>query len=413
MRYGIPALEGQAMTHMFQQRRANSTSAIKSHTILDIVEWLAGNDCHELDDVGLIAGLGQRLRLIGLPIDRLTLHLRTLHPEILGRTIAWAPAEPVEIRDREHGILSSPSFANSPLRQVMETGETLLVRFDDESKSAWTQIDVFQGRNLVEHYIVPLSNADGPVSAVCFCTASRRGFSADDMRALERIVPALRNVCELRVLRRTELTLLDTYIGATTAQRILAGHIRRGSVETLEAALLLCDLRGFTDLSNRLSGTRMLKLLDIYFDRIIPPIIEGGGEVLKFMGDAVLVFFSKQDAAASCAAALHSAMAALTRLDEVSLSDAKLQAGIALHYGEVSYGNIGSGQRLDFTVIGPDVNLLSRIQTACAATNQSLLMSSRMAGLLPAGQTTSIGSHVLRGFPESVELYGLMADQSA
>jgi adenylate cyclase len=381
--------------------------AIRSHAVLDIIEWLAGNDCHELDDAGLIAALGQRLRLIGLPIDRLTLHLRTLHPEILGRTLAWAPNEPVEVRDRAHGLFSVPAFADSPLREVMETGEVLLVRLDDGAKAAWADIDVFQGRNLVEQYIVPLCNADGPVSAACFCTAASRGFTVSEMAALERIVPALRNVCELRALRRTELTLLDTYIGATTARRILAGHIRRGSVETLETALLLCDMRGFTDLSNRLSSAHMLKLLDTYFDHIIPPIIAGGGEVLKFMGDAVLAFFSKGDGATSCAAALASAQAALARLDDVSFLDVKLQAGIALHYGEVSYGNIGSGQRLDFTVIGPDVNLLSRIQAACATTNQCLLMSSRMAKLLPAEQTLSIGHHTLSGFSAPIDLYGL------
>jgi adenylate cyclase len=409
------------ITDMVQQGHTSQTPidshmvkayAVKSHAVLDTIEWLSGNECHELDDAGLIAALGQRLRLIGLPIDRLTLHLRTLHPEILGRTLAWAPNEPVEIHDRTHGIFSVPAFANSPLRQAMETGEALLVRLDGAVKPSWADIDVFQGRNLIEQYIVPLCNADGPVSAACFCTAFPRGFTVSEMAALERIVPALRNVCELRALRRTELTLLDTYIGATTAQRILAGHIRRGSVETLEAALLLCDLRGFTDLSNRLPGTRVLKLLDIYFDRVSPAITGSGGEILKFMGDAVLAFFSKDDAAAACEAALASAMMALGRLGEVSLPDARLQAGMALHYGEVSYGNIGSGQRLDFTVIGPDVNLLSRIQTACAPTNQPLLMSSRMAKLLTSKQTVSIGRHALRGFSEPIELHGLVPSDS-
>jgi adenylate cyclase len=388
-------------------RHRPAKSAIKPQAVYDIVDWLTGNGCHDLDDAGLIAGLGQRLRQIGLPIDRLTLHLRTLHPEIVGRTLAWAPNEPVEIRDREHGIMATPAFAGSPLRQVMDTGEALSVRFDSERAAGWTEMDVFQGRHLVEHYVMPLCNADGPVSAACFCTASRQGFSTDEMAILERIMPSLRNVCELRVLRRTELPLLDTYIGATTAQRILAGHIRRGNVETMEAALLLCDLRGFTDLSNRLPGTRMLKLLDIYFDRIVPPIVEGGGEILKFMGDAVLAFFSRDDAATACAAAVESAVSALSRLAEVSLPDAILQAGIALHYGEVSYGNIGSGQRLDFTVIGPDVNLVSRIQTACATTQHSLLMSPRMAGSLPATRTASVGTHSLKGFAEPVELYRL------
>lgn len=387
------------------RRGHKGNPGVMTQAVLEIVEWLTSNDCHEMDDAGLIAGLGLRLRRIGLPIDRLTLHLRTLHPEILGRTVAWAPNEPVEIRDREHGILATGVFAGSPLRQVMDSGEAMLLNVAEDNPPAWTEIDIFQGRHLIGHYIAPLCNADGPVSAASFCTTAPCGFSAADLAALDRLLPALRNVCELRVLRRTELTLLDTYIGATTARRILAGHIRRGAVETLEAALLLCDLRGFTELSNRLPSHRVLQLLDIYFDRVVPAITEAGGEVLKFMGDAVLAFFPQDDAALSCQAALSGAIAALAQLHATSQPDAALHAGIALHYGDVSYGNIGSGQRLDFTLIGPDVNLVSRIQSACSSTNEPLLMSSRMAALLPPSLSVSIGRHVLRGFAEPIELY--------
>jgi len=388
-----------------QHRKPDGRS--QGPAILEIVEWLTGNECHELDDAGLTAGLGLRLRKFGLPIDRLTLHLRTLHPEILGRTVAWAPNEPVEVHDREHGILTSAAFVGSPLQQVMETEEAVRIRIDPAAEPAWARMDVFADRGLVDYYIVPLCNTDGPVSSAIFASASPRGFSEDDHAILSRLLPALRNTCELRVLRRTELSLLDTYIGATTAQRILAGHIRRGTVETLEAALLLCDLRGFTEISNRLPSSHVLKLLDSYFDRVVPAITEAGGEILKFMGDAVLAFFPKDDAAGSCAAALRAAVDAQARLRAMPVSDVSLHAGIALHYGEVSYGNIGSGQRLDFTVIGPDVNLVSRIQTACSSTNQPILVSGRMAELLPKQQIATVGRHNLRGFAEPVELFVL------
>jgi adenylate cyclase len=222
-----------------------------------------------------------------------------------------------------------------------------------------------------------------------------------------RIVPALRNACELRTLRQIELTLLDTYTGSTTARRILAGRVRRGQVETLEAALMLCDLRGFTELSNRLPVQRVLELLDAYFDRVVPAITAAGGEVLKFMGDAVLAFFHRGEPAAACAAALEGALSALERLAQFRASDAALSAGIALHYGEVSYGNIGSGRRLDFTVIGPDVNLVSRIEGVCSATGHPLLMSGRFAELLQLHACVSIDRHALRGFAEPVELHAL------
>jgi adenylate cyclase len=115
-------------------------------SILAIVEWLSSNECHELDDAGLIAGLGRRLRAAGLPVDRISLHLRTLHPELLGRTLAWAPNEPVEIHDREHGVEVSRAFLDSPVAQVLETGQPLVVRRADDNEAAWTKIDIYQGR---------------------------------------------------------------------------------------------------------------------------------------------------------------------------------------------------------------------------------------------------------------------------
>lgn len=389
------------------QPPTGTPASIGAAAVLDVIEWLTGNECHELDDAGLVAGLGRRLRAAGLPVDLLTLHLRTLHPEIFGRSVAWAPGEPVEIRDREHGIEMSAVFMGSPLRHVMETREPLIVSFDAQDGPAWTQVDVFRGRNLVELMFVPLCNGDGPVSVAAFGTMRPGGFAPTERAALERIVPALRTACELRTLRQVELTVLDTYIGSTTAKRILAGRIRRGQTESLEAALMLCDLRGFTELSNRLPSGRVLELLDAYFDRVVPAIVAGGGEVLKFMGDAVLSFFHADDAAGACAAALRGALNALDALGHVAEADAELHAGIALHYGTVSYGNIGSARRLDFTVIGPDVNLVSRIQGVCSTTGRPLIMSREFAGLLDGRATASIGSHDLHGFAEPVPLYAL------
>ena len=374
-------------------------------SVLELVEWLAGDDCHAMEEAALISGLGRRLRAVGLPIDRLTLHLRTLHPEILGRTVAWAPNEPVEIHDREHGIEVSAGFLGSPVRSVMETGEAVLMRLDDPAGSPWPLLDVFAGRGLVELLTVPLNTSDGPVSAAAFGTARPSGFSTADRAALDRILPALRNSCELRTLRQVELTLLDTYVGPGTARRILAGHIRRGQVESLHTALMLCDMRGFTDLSNRLPSVRVLELLDHYFDQVLPAVADAGGEVLKFMGDAVLAFFPGSQPEAACAAALRAAEEVCARLAPFAASDPPLAATIALHYGEVSYGNIGSGRRLDFTLIGPDVNLVSRIQTVGSQINHPLLMSHRFAELLPAGRTASAGAYTLKGFADSVELF--------
>jgi adenylate cyclase len=379
--------------------------------IPEIIEWLAGDECHELDVAGLAAELGRRLKASGLPLDHLGLYLRTLHPQIVGRTISWAPGETPQVHDREYGIERSPAFADNPIVRVLRTQKPLVVRVDPRSDAAWTHIDILEGRRLVEFVILPLRNADALPSAVSFATARSSGFSPAERAALERIAPALRNTCELRTLRTAEEALLGAYVGALTARRVLEGHIRRGEVETLEAALMLCDLRGFTELSNRLPSNRVLDLLEDYFHCVVPAIGDAGGEVIKFMGDGVLAFFHRDDASAACAAALQGAMAALERLQARAVSDAELRAGVALHYGKVSYGNIGYGHRLDFTLIGPDVNLVSRLQGICSLTGRPLLMSERFARLLDPAPVMALGPHELKGFAEPAELYTVAASE--
>ncbi|UFX04728.1 adenylate/guanylate cyclase domain-containing protein (plasmid) [Sinorhizobium medicae WSM1115] len=378
---------------------------MSGQAISKLIEWLAGDDCHRADDGGLAEGLGQRLRAHGLPLDRLTLHLRTLHPEIFGRSVAWAPSEPVEVREREHGFDRTAGFAGNPIRNAMETGEPVMVRIGASNRPLWVDSDLFRDRGLVEFYIMPLRNADGTAGAASFATTQPSGFTDLHRAAIDRIAPALRNACELRTLRRIEHTLLDTYIGASPARRVLAGGVRRGQVEKLEAALMLCDLRGFTELSNQLSAERVLELLNGYFDQVVPAITQAGGEVIKFMGDAALAFFDLQDPATSCNAALASAFDALKRLQCCSPRGVRLHAGIALHYGQAAYGNIGASQRLDFTLIGTDVNLVSRIQGVCSATGHRLILSARCARLLHPDCSKSIGRHRLRGFPEHATLY--------
>lgn len=380
-------------------------SGVNTAATLNLIEWLTGDECHALDEAGLVAGLGRRLQALGLPVDRLTLHLTTLHPEFIGRTFAWAPGEPVEIHDREHG--SRLALANTPLMKAQEMREPLIVGPGESPYGRWQHIDIFSGRGLVQLIVAPLCNADGPISSAVFATRRPGGFTSSERDLIERILPALRNTCELRVLRQCELSLLDTYIGPMTASRILAGHIRRGEIESMETALLLCDLRGFTELSNRLPGSTVLGLLNAYFDKVVPAITHEGGEVLKFMGDAVLAFFPGVDAAAACNAALTAAKTILDEIDGFEYDGIRVKAGIALHYGEVSYGNVGSGNRLDFTLIGPDVNIVSRIQSICSESGEALLISDPFRQKAEISDAISIGRQQLKGFAKAMELFAI------
>jgi adenylate cyclase len=374
---------------------------------LEIIEWLASDECHELDGAGLIDGLGAKLSKAGMALHRMVFHLRALHPTVVGRAIAWAPGELVAFLDFEHGQEESLRIQKSPILHAVSTRNWLVLGMDDRR---WSPHDIFLGRGLTELIIAPMIHGDAAraVSAVTFGTRRPTGFFPDEQSFLRRILPALRSAVELKMWRRTTRTLLDTYVGIDAEKRILSGHTRRGDVESLEAALMFCDMRGFTELSNRLSGERVLELLNIYFDQVVPAVTEGGGEILKFMGDGMLALFRDATGPSpSCAAAFKAARLAHERLGAMSLPDVELRAGIALHFGEVSYGNIGSGERLDFTVIGRDVNLTSRIERLCGSTSQPLLMSERFARLLTLPGVTSIGWHVIKGFVEPIQLFAL------
>jgi adenylate cyclase len=372
---------------------------------LEIIQWLVSDRSHELDGAGLIEGLGAKLGKAGVPLHRVVFHLRALHPTVMGRSIAWAPGEPATVMDIAYGESSVPHVRENPVSHVLSTRTWLVLGTQDRR---WAPHPLLRGHGLAELVIAPIIHGPGPrsVSAVTFGTRRPAGFTRDDRALLHRIVPALRGSIELKMWHRTTRTLLDTYVGRDAEKRILSGHIRRGQVESLEAALMFCDLRGFTELSNRLSGERVLELLNIYFDQVVPVITDGGGKILKFMGDGVLAFF--RDAArpsSSCAAAFKAARLVHNRLAATLLPDAELRAGIALHFGKVSYGNIGAGERLDFTVIGRDVNLASRIEGLCGPTSQPLLMSERFAELLALPGAVSIGWHPIKGFVEPIQLF--------
>jgi adenylate cyclase len=375
-------------------------------TAIEIIEWLVGDECQHGTSLVLAERLGAKLREAGVQLDRLNLHMRTLHPEILAHRIGWIPGEPAHEVFIDHGHALSAAFLSSSLRRVMLHKIWARERPDLTEPAAAAFYEAVAGAGIAEMVFAPLENADGTVSAASFGTTRASGFTDAEMRLFERLQKPLRTVMELKTLRAIGETLLETYIGPGTGKRILAGHIRRGDMQLIDAALMFCDLRGFTQLSNRVANGRVIELLNRYFDQIIPAINAEGGEVLKFMGDGILAFFHHAAGPdAACAAALRAAQAGLAQLAQVEEPDAELHAGMALHHGIVGYGNVGSGRRLDFTVIGRDVNLTSRIETVCSLTGKPILMSGRFAAHLDHPATISIGLHHLKGFDEPVELF--------
>jgi adenylate cyclase len=226
--------------------------------------------------------------------------------------------------------------------------------------------------------------------------------------------PALAAIAETRAERRISASLLDTYLGPQAGRRILAGQILRAQGERIRAVIMMTDVRNFTGLSDRLSGDAVIELLDDYFDAIVVPIQENKGEILKFMGDGVLAIFpadDDEDFAPSSLRALEAATRGLDRLAAINRERrdserGEVRTGIGLHLGEVIYGNVGSTDRLDFTVIGPAVNLASRIEGLTKRLSRPLLTSSAFAEICPR-PLVSLGFQPVRGLYQPEEVFGL------
>lgn len=252
------------------------------------------------------------------------------------------------------------------------------------------------------------------VNTVTLATKQAGGFSDDQLHTLLSVQRILAIVVESHVDARVATTLLQTYLGEDAGARVLAGQVQRGQGEAISAAVSFYDLRNFTGLSERLPREAVLSMLDDSFDAIVTGVAEYGGEVLKFIGDAVLTVFRARagEEAAACAQALKASLAVLARIAEKNTRRGDhddrplLDVGMSLHVGDVHYGNIGSPSRLDFTVIGPAVNLASRLQGLCRPLQRRVVVSAEVARLLP-GAVDDLGLHTLKGLLEPVRVYGI------
>jgi adenylate cyclase len=225
-------------------------------------------------------------------------------------------------------------------------------------------------------------------------------------------VTAFAPVLEVTAGRRIYGELLATYVGRDPGARIMAGAVQRGDVHHLKAAMLLADLRGFSRLTDELPEERIIELLNTFFDLVVPGVIGSGGDVLKYIGDAVIAIFpvTGDDPAPACESALAAAKTTLAALQTAPPEvQQHISIDIALHYGDAAYGNIGSGNRLDFTAVGRDVNILSRLELLCKDVGRPLLMTDAFA-VEVAGPVFEIGHFELRGFRQHQTVYGLCQD---
>jgi adenylate cyclase len=381
-----------------------------------VVDWLVGGARTVRKAQDVLAELCERLLACGLPLHRVAVFVTTLHPDIMGRRFLWRHGEGVLVTEANYDMLETDTYRRSPVPTVFATGQAIRRRIAaPDCANDYEIVDELRTEGITDYLIQPLPFTNGEVHAVSWTTVRPGGFTDDDIAALEAIRLPFARLAEVYALRRTAGTLLNTYVGRGAGERILQGRIRRGDIERIHAVILLSDLRDFTTLSNRLAGEAVIGLLNGYFDCLVPAIEAHRGEVLKFLGDGLLgIFPVADDPRAACRDALAAAAEARAALAEtnatrVERGEPQLRYGLALHLGDVLYGNIGSAGRLDFTTIGPAVNLTARLESLARDLGRDLAVSSAFAEHCPE-PLTSLGRFELKGFREPQEVFAPAPD---
>jgi adenylate cyclase len=280
-------------------------------------------------------------------------------------------------------------------------------------------IEEIHAAGYTDYSVRPLPFSSRKINAITLATKRPGGFTDLDIATVEAALPLFGLLLELRNAYRTSQTLMETYLGSRSGHRVLAGTIQRGDVERINAVLWTSDLRDFTGLSEALPMEEVVELLDAYFEAMAQAINANGGEILKFIGDATLAIFPIEekhagDPCRACVASMAAAQAALDSLARLSAErraagKTEIRCGIALHVGDVMYGNIGAADRLDFTVIGPAVNLVSRIEGLNRELGLPLVYSAAYAALW-TGRSRSLGRHDLKGIAAAQEVFTLEGD---
>lgn len=390
--------------------------AICQNAVSEITLWILKNGRHCPDIASFVSDFAECLLRHAIPVWHIYLGVRRLHPAFRGRAFVWRlDTRTTTVKLRRHGIEATPYYLDHPIAEIFSTGTTIrrCLR-DDLTADDYPVLHKLKSEGGTDYLALPLDFPANAYQAISFTSCRRDGFNQNDIAILEDVLPALSAVTELLNERDDTRHVLATYVGERAGGRILGGAIQRNACGTVNSVLWLCDMEGFTEVAEVLSPEELLELLDDYFDAVVTPIEAAGGEVLKFMGDAVLAIFELASEADHEAKCIEACRAALTATAAVNRLSAKWQEkighpvsfGIALHIGPVSYGNVGSASRLDFTAIGPAVNLVSRIERLTRVVKQAIVLSEDFVKHLNR-PVVKLGSFQLKGISRPQMVYGL------
>lgn len=384
-----------------------------------VLDWLVHDTRDQRFVDNILVDMSERLVAAGVPIARASLHFQTNHPQWRGARLLWRTGlEEAEIDLYGYEVENTQIFLRSPLKVIHDGAGELRKNLEEPVADPASEASLYtdlREEGLTEYVAWPLEHTLGKRHVVTFSTARPGGFADPHIEFLKDLIPVLALVTEIRVKNVMARTLLRTYVGPHASEEILAGATTRGSGATMSAAIMICDLRDFTELSSLWPRDYVIDLLNAYFDALSGPIEEHGGEILKFMGDGLLAVFplSVPTACADLLSAIRKGRAAMTELNVKSAGDGhpQLGYGVGVHIGDVMYGNIGSKTRLDFTVIGPAVNIASRLETLTKEVKRPVLLSKTFVETAGCqAEADALGLFSLKGIEEQIDVFALKFD---
>ena len=374
---------------------------------IDVRDYMLGPGRMNPDPDVTLTALSERIMAGGVPLDRCVTIVRILHAINTASYRSWERDRGTESYAIPFASESDGMYENSP--SALAHAHNQWVGFDPRttSRDTFGIVDDLLEDGFTYYVCAPTLMVNGLQNVFTFATKARDGFSETDMAFLRAIFPALEACQEILVTHRILKEVTRTYVGEEPHERILAGDVHRGEVTSCRAAIIFTDMRDFTELTSTMSAQEATNLLNEYYDCLVPAIEGNGGEVLKFIGDGVLAMFRVVEGARqACNGALIAAQAGLEAVNKRNeTTPLPFEIGTALHFGEVAYGNVGSGVRLDYTVIGSDVNLAARVAGLCGPLNAPLLLSGQFAECLPDQEFTARGEHDLKGLENPVPVF--------
>ena len=390
----------------------------------EIGEWIVRTALAGASGVDVLAGVCERLNGAGMSIVRAAIGAELLDPTYDGAGALWNRGRGVteEVYARISNEAAEADWLQSPFYRLINSGEKRLRRRLDATylRGEFPLLDSFHDQGVTDYVAFVQFIADslrlgefrGMVSS--WTTDARDGFTDDQLDMLEALMPTLTLAATLRTTHRTARTMIATYLGHDAALRVLNGNIVRGRADPIRAVVWFSDLVGFTRISDKVGAEGVLALLNDYAEAQVEAIEANGGHVLKFIGDGLLAIFPDDQQKPACALALDAAVEQRRRIAELNERRTASElpvtdTHIALHVGELLYGNVGSPRRLDFTVLGPAVNETARIEALCGSLEQPVIVSSAFADAAGDARRrlVSLGRYAMKGVARPQELFTL------